>query len=110
MSASDFLQLLGDKASAKGLTDGGSHNALLVAAAPQDTLATAVLKVASGTQVRGWGGGRGATIGHLCLLTKAWKVMRQDCWLLWLHCLCLPSRRAAGAASGSSRSMCLQHS
>jgi hypothetical protein len=52
VSASDFLQLLGDRPSAKGLTDGGNHNALLVTAAPQDSLATAVLKVASGTQAR----------------------------------------------------------
>jgi hypothetical protein len=52
ISAADFLQLLGDRFSAKGLTDGGNHNALLVTAAPQDSLATAVLKVASGTQVR----------------------------------------------------------
>jgi hypothetical protein len=52
VSAADLLQLLGDRSSAKGLTDGGTHNALLVLAAPQDSLATAVLKVASGTQVR----------------------------------------------------------
>jgi hypothetical protein len=52
VSAADFLQLLGDRSSTKGLTDGGTHNALLVLAAPQDSLATAVLKVASGTQVR----------------------------------------------------------
>jgi hypothetical protein len=51
VSAADFLQLLGDRSSAKGLTDGGTHNALLVLAAPQDSLATAVLKVAGATQV-----------------------------------------------------------
>jgi hypothetical protein len=52
ISAADYLQLLGERSSAKGLTDGGTHNALLVLAAPQDSLATAVLKVAGSTQVR----------------------------------------------------------
>jgi hypothetical protein len=52
LAAAEFMQLLGDKPTAKGPTDRASHNALLVVAEPQDTLATAVLRVASGTQVR----------------------------------------------------------
>jgi hypothetical protein len=51
LASSDFLQLLGPKPTATGLTDGGTHNAFLILADPSDTLASLVLTIASGTQV-----------------------------------------------------------
>lgn len=51
VSAADFMQLLGDAESATGPTDKREHNALLLLVEPQDTLATLVFRIASGTQV-----------------------------------------------------------
>jgi hypothetical protein len=51
IAAAEFMQLVGDGPAAWGPTDRGSHNTLLVLVEPEDWLATAEFKVASGTQV-----------------------------------------------------------
>lgn len=51
ISAADFMQLVGDSTSVTGPTDKRQHNALLLLVEPQDTLATLVFRIASGTQV-----------------------------------------------------------
>lgn len=57
LASGDFMQLLGGRYQAKGLTDSSQYNAFLVLVEPADKLAAMVLKVASATQVssRGWG-------------------------------------------------------
>ncbi len=52
ISAAEFLQLIGEEAAAKGLTDKRDYNAVLVMPDPVDKLASLVFRTASGTQVR----------------------------------------------------------